>query len=77
MKKNVIITISEDYLDNINSVVNLLNKDGLAIGNIFEFGIITGIVDENKIENIKKHPEILSLSEDEPQKISPPENEIQ
>ncbi|MDO5979992.1 hypothetical protein [Flavivirga spongiicola] len=77
MKKNVIITISEDHLDRINSVVNLLSQDGLVIENVFEFGIITGVVDENKIEKLKKHQEILTLTDDVSQKISPPENEIQ
>lgn len=77
MKKHIIITISEDHLDQINAIANLLDKEGLQVKHVFEFGVITGVVEDHHIESIKAYPEVFSLSEDLTQSIPPPDNDIQ
>lgn len=77
MKKNLIITLSEEYIGQREKIAKMLSNEGLDIVDIYEFGVITGTIDEKKIETIKKHKEIASLSEASNIKIPPPESEIQ
>lgn len=75
--KNVIITVSENYLDKITSVSELLRENGLNIKHVFEFGVITGEVDEMNIQKLTTHREIFTMTEDKQANIPSPDSEIQ
>lgn len=77
MKKNVVITLSDEYIDKVKSIAESLTQEGLNVQDVFEFGIITGQLEEETIEKIKNRPEILELSEDKKRRyIDPPSSDI-
>jgi hypothetical protein len=75
--KNIVITISESYLDRLKSVADLLCKEGLVITTLYEFGVITGSADENIIHILRQHKEVISLTEEKQASIPPPDAEVQ
>ena len=76
--KNIVITISDNFVNELKSIAQELHKDGLIITNVYEFGVIIGTVDDDKIiEKLRKHKEVISLTEEKQANISPPESEIQ
>lgn len=77
MIKNVVITISESCLDRLKSVADALHQEGLTITNLYEFGVIIGHADDKVINILRKHEEIISLTEQKYISISPPDSEIQ
>lgn len=77
MKKNVVITLSENSINRLKSIAELLKSKGLVINNMYEFGVITGIIEESKISGLLEQKEIESLTEEQIVKISPPDSDIQ
>ncbi len=77
MKKNIVITISENHLDKLRSVSEMLRHEGLEINQVFEFGVITGSIDESDMGRLKAHEEVLAVVEDKEVDIGPPDAEIQ
>ena len=75
--KNIVITVSENYLDKLKSLADSLRKDGLTITNLYEFGVITGSAEDSIIKKLRDHKEIISLTEDKQAFIAPPDAEIQ
>lgn len=61
----------------MGSVTESLRADGLIITQLYEFGVIVGIADEEVILKIRNYEEILSLSEEKEVTITPPEADIQ
>jgi hypothetical protein len=74
---HVVITISEIYLDRLSSVAESLREEGLIITHLYEFGVITGFAEEERITQIRNHEEIISLTEEKEAKVPPPDSEIQ
>lgn len=77
MLKNIVITISESYLDKLKSIADLLKRDGMTITNLYDFGVITGNAEDKIINKLRDHKEIISLTEEKQAFISPPDAEIQ
>ena len=75
--KNIVITVSENYLDKVKSLADLLRKDGLTITNLYEFGVITGNAEDRIIKKLRDHKEIISLTEDKQAFVAPPDAGIQ
>lgn len=75
MNKKVIITISESEVDKTKKISRLLKRDGLIIENVFDYGIITGFIDN--LDKLDKYSEILDFNEEIIYKINPPDSEIQ
>lgn len=75
--KNIVITISDNYLYSLKSIAEVLRKEGLIITNLYEFGVITGNAEDRTIKRLFKHKEIVSLTEDKQTNIAPPESLIQ
>ena len=71
--KNIVITISENYLGNLKSIADLLRKEGLTITNLYDFGVITGCAAEIIIKKLRAHKEIISLTEEKQAFIAPPD----
>jgi hypothetical protein len=70
MIKNIVITVSESYLDKLKSIADSLRKDGLTITNLYDFGVITGNAEEKIIKKLRDHKEIISLTEEKQAFIS-------
>jgi len=75
--KNIVITVSESYLDKLKSIADILRKDGLTITNLYEFGVITGNAEDKIIKKLRDHKEIISVTEEKRAFIAPPNAEIQ
>lgn len=75
--KNIVITISENHLDNLTSIADLLRKEGLVITNLYDFGVITGSAEERIIKKLRDRKEIISLTEERQAFIAPPDSDIQ
>lgn len=73
----IVITISEEYLNKLNSVADLLQRDGLHINSLYDFGVITGDADKDIINKLRNYKEIVSLTLDKEVNIAPPDSEIQ
>jgi hypothetical protein len=77
MKKKVIITISEQYLNGLDDLVGKLKEEGLLVIRLYDYGVIVGEIEENKLDYILVHKEVLSCSEDKKIKTPPPDSNIQ
>ncbi|WP_031528142.1 hypothetical protein [Dyadobacter crusticola] len=75
--KSVVITISETYLGSLKTVADELCEEGLTITNLFEFGVITGEAEDQIIDKLRGHKEVISLTEDRPARIAPPDSPVQ
>ncbi|SFL38894.1 hypothetical protein [Proteiniphilum acetatigenes] len=75
--RQIIITISEIYLDRLNIVAEQLHQEGLLIIKLYEFGVIIGMAEEEVIPKIRDHKEVASLVEEKQVNIPPPDSEIQ
>lgn len=73
----IIITLSEVYLDRLSTVADNLRADGLIITHLYAFGVIVGIEEQEVIPKIRNYKEISSLSEEKEVKITPPAADIQ
>lgn len=75
--RQIIITISEIYLDRLNIVAEQLHREGLLIIKLYEFGVIIGMAEEEVIPKIRDHKGVASLVEEKRVNIPPPDSEIQ
>ena len=75
--KNIVITVSESYLDKLKSIADILSKDGLIITNLYEFGVITGSAKSKTIKKLRGRKEIISLTEEKQVFIAPPDADLQ
>lgn len=70
-KKNVIITLSESNVKNLSTVIKSLQKVGFEVENQFEYGVVTGRIDENMIDKLSKRKAIESISEEKNIQLPP------
>ena len=75
--KQIIITISAYYLDRLDIVAENLREEGVVITRLYEFGVIIGYAEEETIDKIRRHKEIVSLTDEKEAAIPPPEEDIQ
>lgn len=75
--KSIVITISETYLSSLRTVADELSQEGLVITNLFEFGVITGQAEEDVLEKLREHKEVISLTEERQATIPPPDAPVQ
>lgn len=77
MKKKVIITVSEQYLNGLDKFVAQLKEEGLLVIRLYDYGVIVGEIEENNMDYILVHKEILSCSEEKIIQTPPPDSNIQ
>ncbi len=75
--RQIVITISAYYLNRLDLVAENLRKEGVTITHLYEFGVIIGYAEEETIDRIRHHEEILSLSDEKEATIPPPDADIQ
>jgi hypothetical protein len=76
-KKNVVVTLYEGQEKKLPKVVKALEKMGLEVDSVLEFGVITGAIDEKKIKTVSKRKEIESIAEDTPVQLPPSKSNLQ
>ena len=77
MNKNVIVTLEEGEEKRLPKVIESLRKSGLTVQNAFEYGVVTGIIDEKKIKALTKKKGIQSVEEDQPVNLPPKDSPLQ
>ncbi len=75
--RQIVITISAYYLDRLDIVAENLREEGVTITRLYEFGVIIGYAEEETINKIRHHEEIVSLSDEKEANIPPPDADIQ
>jgi len=75
--KKIVITVSAYYLDRLDVVAENLREEGVTITRLYEFGVIVGYAEEETIDKIRLHDEIVSLTDEKEVGIPPPEEDIQ
>lgn len=77
MKKNIVITVSRESLEDIEALRSKLTERGVVINNILSFGVITGEVEEQVIGEISLMNEVEHVDLDREIRLPPPESDIQ
>jgi hypothetical protein len=62
--KNIIVTISEEHLNDLDSITESMVKDGMIINITFVFGVVWGQADEETIQKLKKRKELSSVMDE-------------
>ncbi|MEA4949731.1 MAG: hypothetical protein VB068_08800 [Petrimonas sp.] len=75
--RQIVITISAYYLDRLDIVAENLREEGVMITRLYEFGVIIGYAEEETIDKIRHHKEIVSLTDEKEAIIPPPDEDIQ
>ena len=75
--RQIVITISDIYLDQLGTLVQSLREDGVIVTHFYEFGVIIAIADETVLSRIRNRKEIIALNEEQEATIPPPEADIQ
>lgn len=75
--KRIVITISAYYLDRLDIVAESLREEGVTITRLYEFGVIIGYAEEETIDKIRHHEEIVSLTDEKEVNMPPPDADVQ
>jgi len=75
--KQIVITVSAYYLDRLDVVAKNLREEGVTITRLYEFGVIVGYAEEETIDKIRQHDEIVSLTDEKEVGIPPSDEDIQ
>lgn len=77
-KKHLLVTIDDDSLNRIDSVVAKLKKAGLTkVKKMDTIGIVSGDADPASIEKLKKIQGVRAVEEDAWMQLPPPDSPIQ
>ena len=78
-KVEVIITVAEDRRAKLKQIASELQNNGLEVNSepLENLGIITGLVEEPGIEQLKKVKGVTAVEPSRPVQIAPPESDIQ
>ena len=75
---NLIISVDEDHLDKISSVVKNLQSAGLYVEQLMEnLGIITGSCDSSNVQALSQVEGVSSVETERTYQIAPPDSDIQ
>lgn len=77
MKSNIVLSIGDIHIHNLDIIVNKLEELGMSVDNTFEFGVITGTMENSDIQELKTISEIESFTVDAQVNLPPPDEEIQ
>lgn len=77
MQVDLIITLNEDALGNLSSVVERLRNHGVSVSDVKTYGVIMGKGDSSLISKLSQDKEIESVKEDYYTQLPPPDAEIQ
>ena len=76
MKVGLIITVKKEYLSDLKSIVEKLEKEGVSITKSTGYGIITGKGEKSQIKKLSRNKEFESVIEDGFTQLPPPGSKI-
>ncbi len=75
---NVIVTIGEEYKDNLVPVTEELTKCGMSISQVMSnIGVVAGSIANENIHIVKQIQGVMQVEEDRAYQIAPPDSVIQ
>ena len=76
--KSVIVTISDEALNDIGNVAKQLGNTGMKVKQILETtGVITGLMASSKLADLKKVNGVMSVEEEVISNLPPPDSSLQ
>ena len=64
MLKNIVITVEESQITQLLSLSQRLRNQGMKVGSVLPFGVITGQIEESHIEGLRQDSAIDSVNLD-------------
>ena len=77
MKKNVIVILKKNITENKKLLIDKLCDNGLIINQFYDYGVISGVLEEEKFELVRSLGEVQTVEEDPIINIPPPNEDIQ
>jgi hypothetical protein len=76
--KSVIVTISDESLNDIDNVAKQLGSSGMKVKQILQAtGVITGSMPSSKLDDLKKINGVMSVEEEVTSHLPPPDSSLQ
>ncbi|HEU4678467.1 MAG TPA: hypothetical protein VFS35_03030 [Terrimicrobiaceae bacterium] len=78
MKKQVLISIDDSYMDRLPDVIEALEGEGLEVSRSLEaLGVVSGAAEEGSFSSLRGVEGVNSLEEERTAKIVPPDAPLQ
>jgi UDP-N-acetylmuramate-alanine ligase len=77
-KVNLLVSVDDEHLDRFSEVVKGLEDAGMDVEQeLEETGVITGSIDSEKVEQLRKVEGVSHVEESRQFQIAPPDSDIQ
>lgn len=78
MDEQVVISVADDQVDDMSTVVDALRAAGLRVGEVLDSaGIVTGTVDGEAVASLSAVPGVLDVERSRVYQVEPPESPVQ
>lgn len=78
MDEQVVISVADDQVDDMSTVVDALRAAGLRVGEVLDSsGIVTGTVDGEALASLSAVPGVLDVERSRVYQVPPPESPVQ
>lgn len=78
MDEQVVISVADDQVDDMSTVVDALRAAGLRVGEVLDSaGIVTGTVDGEAVASLSAVPGVLDVERSRVYQVPPPESPVQ
>ena len=78
MDEQVVISVADDQVDDMSTVVDALRAAGLRVGEVLDSaGIVTGTVDGAALASLSAVPGVLDVERSRVYQVPPPESPVQ
>lgn len=57
---NIVVALSDESLSRFEEIKQELTQEGFSIQHSFEYGVIIGTANEETLQKIRKHPDVIS-----------------
>jgi hypothetical protein len=76
--EQVVISVADDQVDDLSTVVDALRAAGLRVGEVLDSaGIVTGTVDGEALASLSAVPGVLDVERSRVYEVPPPESPVQ
>lgn len=77
MKKNIVVTLTDDGDEDFSTIVEDLQNEGMVVNKAYAFGVITGSVEEDLIQRLGDRKYVASVALEKMASIPHPDADIQ
>ena len=78
MDEQVVISVADDQVDDLSTVVDALRAAGLRVGEVLDSaGIVTGTVDGEALASLSAVPGVVDVERSRVYQVPPPESPVQ